>query len=154
MKGKNIPDTLKHKPIFKIEDYYKEDGERANDTDAMGLSLGKCQWRRDGFEPAVKVFRHVGHWSRQSEELPLTRALDLALFIIKIVTEYKKDEHFEKKLPIEFFNDLKIEYHSGSEDLLNELKNNYFKDEKFMKLIEDRVSYLKTAIEEFDKQKR
>ncbi|HDU8502991.1 DUF6530 family protein [Acinetobacter baumannii] len=75
-----IPNHLKHKPIVLIEDYSKIDGIHANKTDAHGLTIGLAQWSTSKQkELSAKVWRYTGEkWSRQSEELPLHRVLDLA----------------------------------------------------------------------------
>jgi len=80
-----IPTTLKHKPVIVAEDYEKIDGRYAYETDAQGLSLGLAQWNDRGrVDISAKVWRHTGDkWSRQSEELPLHRVLDLAIFICR-----------------------------------------------------------------------
>lgn len=87
-----IPDKLKHKPIYKIEDYAIVDKAYNHVTDVVGLSLGKAQWSSD-FVPSVKVWRYNKRWSRQSEETTLTRALDMATLIIKVLNKhYNKTE--------------------------------------------------------------
>lgn len=77
----NIPTNLKHKPVITAEDYSRIDGRTAYSTDAQGLSLGLAQWNDRGrVDISAKVWRHTGgKWSRQSEELPLHRVLDLAI---------------------------------------------------------------------------
>ena len=77
----DIPTNLKHKPVIAVEDYGRIDGRNAYDTDAQGLSLGLAQWNDRGrVDISAKVWRHTGgKWSRQSEELPLHRVLDLAI---------------------------------------------------------------------------
>ncbi|HHY0457497.1 TPA: DUF6530 family protein [Vibrio parahaemolyticus] len=77
------PTHLKHKPILEVADYDQIDGHRANNTDAKCLSLGIAQWNDGlGTELSAKVWRQVDErWSRQSEELPLNRVLDLATLI-------------------------------------------------------------------------
>lgn len=82
-----IPTHLKHKPIIKVENYSKFDGRYAGDTDTEGLSIGIAQWNDEGnTELSAKVWRHTGEkWSRQSEELPLHRVLDLASLICSTV---------------------------------------------------------------------
>jgi exosome complex RNA-binding protein Csl4 len=78
------PKHLAHKPITSIDDYSKHDGIYANNTDVKSLSVGKAQY--DGNEVSVKVFRHTGKkWSRQSEELPLHRVIDLNTAILKSI---------------------------------------------------------------------
>lgn len=80
-----IPTTLKHKPVVVAEDYANIDGRYAYNTDAQGLSLGLAQWNDRGkVEISAKVWRHTGEkWSRQSEEMPLHRVLDLAILIAR-----------------------------------------------------------------------
>lgn len=80
-----IPTTLKHKPVFVAEDYSNIDGREAYESDAKGLSLGLAQWNERGkVDISAKVWRHTGdRWSRQSEELPLHRVLDLAILIAR-----------------------------------------------------------------------
>jgi hypothetical protein len=93
-----IPVGLKHKPVVVSEDYNKIDGRHAqNNTDAMGLSLGLAQWNdRGNVEISAKIWRYTGEkWSRQSEEMPLHRALDLAILICK--TKLFFAERYHKK---------------------------------------------------------
>ena len=80
-----IPTTLKHKPVIISENYGNIDGRFAYDTDAQGLSLGLAQWNDRGkVDISAKVWRHTGgKWSRQSEELPLHRVLDLAILTLR-----------------------------------------------------------------------
>lgn len=80
-----IPITLKHKPVFVSEEYDKVDGRNAYDSDAKGLSLGLAQWNDRGqVDISAKVWRYTGEkWSRQSEELPLHRVLDLAILVCR-----------------------------------------------------------------------
>jgi hypothetical protein len=93
-----IPSELKHKPVIVSEDYDLIDGRYANDSDAKGLSLGLAQWNdRGNLDISAKVWRHTGEkWSRQSEEMPLHRVLDLAILICKtrkfFMERYKKNE--------------------------------------------------------------
>lgn len=77
----NVPEHLQHKPIIGVNDYDKMDGKYAPNSDAKALSIGHAQYDED--EISAKVFRHTGkNWSRQSEELPIHRMLDLAILII------------------------------------------------------------------------
>jgi hypothetical protein len=88
-----VPNNLKHKPIYEINNYNLIDGQYAGESDAVGLSIGLAQWNERGrMDISAKVWRHTGDqskgyeggkWSRQSEELPLHRVLDLAVFICK-----------------------------------------------------------------------
>ena len=79
-----IPTHLKHKPVIVAEDYENIDGYTPH-TDAKGLSLGLAQWNDRGkVNISAKVWRYTGEkWSRQSEELPLHRVLDLAILICR-----------------------------------------------------------------------
>lgn len=80
-----IPTTLKHKPVIVSENYENIDGRKAYNTDAKGLSLGLAQWNDRGkLDISAKVWRYTGEkWSRQSEELPMHRVLDLAILICR-----------------------------------------------------------------------
>ena len=80
-----IPTTLKHKPVIISGNYENVDGRSACNTDAKGITLGLAQWNDRGkLDISAKVWRHTGRkWSRQSEELPLHRVLDLAIFVCR-----------------------------------------------------------------------
>ena len=93
-----IPTTLKHKPVIVSEDYDLIDG-RIEDSDAKGLSIGLAQWNDRGkVDVSAKVWRYTGEkWSRQSEEMPLHRVLDLAIFVARTKL-YFKDAYKYKKL--------------------------------------------------------
>ncbi len=80
----NAPDHLSHKPIIAVNDYDKIDAIYANDTDVRALSIGQAQYDED--ELSVKVWRHTsGKWSRQSEEMPIHRALDLSILTVAAI---------------------------------------------------------------------
>lgn len=92
-----IPNHLKHHSVFVAEGYDAIDGEYAGDTDAKGLSLGLAQWNERGtVDISAKVWRHSGaKWSRQSEELPLHRVLDLALMICEAQKHMREAYRYE-----------------------------------------------------------
>jgi len=94
-----IPTTLKHKPVIVSENYENVDGRYAYHTDAKGLSLGLAQWNDRGkVEISAKVWRYTGEkWSRQSEEMPLHRVLDLAIFVCR-AKQYFNEAYRYKKL--------------------------------------------------------
>ncbi|MBN2804096.1 MAG: hypothetical protein JXR91_13460 [Deltaproteobacteria bacterium] len=100
-----IPANLKHKPVFVSENYDNIDGRYAYKSDAKGLSLGLAQWNDRGkVDISAKVWRHTGgKWSRQSEELPLHRVLDLALFIchakLHLKESYRKETPYDPNNP-------------------------------------------------------
>ena len=93
-----IPTTLKHKPVVISDNYDKVDGRYSGNSDAKGLSLGLAQWNDRGrVDVSAKVWRHTGEkWSRQSEELPLHRVIDLAILICR-VKQYMRDEAYRHK---------------------------------------------------------
>lgn len=80
-----IPIALKHKPVIVSENYENVDGRMAYGSEAKGLSLGLAQWNDRGrVDASAKVWRYTGDkWSRQSEELPLHRVLDLAILLVR-----------------------------------------------------------------------
>lgn len=81
----DIPTNLKHKPVIVADNYANIDGRNAYKSDTAGLSLGLAQWNDRGkVDVSAKVWRHTGNkWSRQSEELPLHRVIDLAILICR-----------------------------------------------------------------------
>lgn len=91
----NIPTTLKHKPVVAAQGYDRIDGRAAYESDAKGLSLGLAQWNDRGrVDISAKVWRYTGEkWSRQSEELPLHRVIDLAILICR-AQQYFRDESY------------------------------------------------------------
>lgn len=89
-----IPTTLKHKPVVVSQNYEEIDGRYAHHSDAKGLSLGLAQWNERGkVDISAKVWRYTNQkWSRQSEEMPLHRVIDLAILICK-AKQYFKDAY-------------------------------------------------------------
>ena len=87
-----IPTNLKHKPVIACENYANIDGRAAYQTETQGLSLGLAQWNDRGkVDISAKVWRYTGEkWSRQSEELPLHRVLDLAILIAEAELHFRE----------------------------------------------------------------
>ena len=78
----NSPRHLQHLPYISVNNYDQKDGHFARTSDAKALSIGRSQY--DESEISLKVWRHSGkRWSRQSEELPLHRNLDLNILLIQ-----------------------------------------------------------------------
>ncbi|HIW31873.1 MAG TPA: hypothetical protein IAA29_03715 [Candidatus Paenibacillus intestinavium] len=93
-----IPTTLKHKPVIVCENYENVDGKYAYNSDAKGISLGLAQWNDRGkLDISAKVWRHTGgKWSRQSEELPLHRVIDLAIMVCQAKLHFQEAYRYEK----------------------------------------------------------
>ncbi len=93
-----IPTTLKHKPVIVTENYENIDGRNAYHSDSKGLSLGLAQWNDRGkVDISAKVWRHTGEkWSRQSEELPMHRVLDLAILTLRSYLYFQEAYRFPK----------------------------------------------------------
>ena len=93
-----IPTNLKHKPVIVSENYENIDGRKAYNTDAKGLSLGLAQWNDRGkLDISAKVWRYTGEkWSRQSEELPMHRVLDLAILICRSYLYFQEAYRYPK----------------------------------------------------------
>lgn len=87
-----IPTELRHKPVIVAEDYESIDGRLSGKSDAKGLSLGLAQWNDRGkVDVSAKVWRYTGEkWSRQSEELPIHRVLDLCILITKTMCYFRE----------------------------------------------------------------
>lgn len=85
-----VPTNLNHTPIVSVDDYEQIDGCSANDTDARALSLGFAQYENKSRPRSLtlKVFRKANDkWSRQSEELPLHRVLDLSILLLRSIAQ-------------------------------------------------------------------
>lgn len=95
-----IPTTLKHKPVIVCENYEQVDGRSAYRSEAKGLSLGLAQWNDRGkVDISAKVWRHTGEkWSRQSEELPLHRVLDLAILVCRAKLYFQEEAYRYERL--------------------------------------------------------
>jgi hypothetical protein len=92
-----IPTKLKHKPVIVSEEYDKIDG-RIEKSDAKGLSIGLAQWNdRGNVDVSAKIWRYTGEkWSRQSEEMPLHRVIDLAILICRTKQHFKEAYKYDK----------------------------------------------------------
>jgi hypothetical protein len=92
-----IPTTLKHKPVIVSENYENVDGRYVHNSDAKGLSLGLAQWNDRGkVDISAKVWRYTGEkWSRQSEELPIHRVLDLAILVSRSMLHFREAYRYE-----------------------------------------------------------
>ena len=101
------PKHLSHTPIVSWNDYHRKDGKFANKTDAMALSIGYAQYdkkernqinlesdnRVRKQDISMKVWRKPGdRWSRQSEELPIHRNLDLTILLLSVLTNSMQSE--------------------------------------------------------------
>ncbi|WP_291637424.1 DUF6530 family protein [Clostridium sp.] len=126
-----VPNHLKHKPIYEINNYSLIDGPYVGASDALGLSIGLAQWNERGrMDISAKVWRHTGDqskgyeggkWSRQSEELPLHRALDLSIFICKI-KEMRSQQLNTKEIKIQG-NKVSIEKSKNNEHIVQDLSS-------------------------------
>lgn len=82
--GINIPTWLAHKPIIAVN--YKERDAEVGAGDAEYLSLGRSTWDEETI--SAKIWRKSsGSWSRQSEDIPLWRLLDLAILFISTLKD-------------------------------------------------------------------
>lgn len=146
-----IPTWLKHKPIYAIRRYEGIDGLYKNDTDVIGLSLGKAQWCNGNFVPSVKVWRDVRNEesnnfiiSRQSEETTLTRALDLATLVVKVYDAYANNKPINEQFIETVFGNVTIET-VGSKELLDQLRG--FLSGTNLSDIKTHIEVLKKSIE-------
>jgi hypothetical protein len=84
-----LPQHLDHKPLFALP-YQAFDGPYAGDTDLQFISVGTAQYDPD--EVSIKTMRYTGtKWTRQAEELPLHRPIDMTLFLAKVAFDSDGD---------------------------------------------------------------
>lgn len=93
------PTNLSHKSIVQVENYKAKDAEFANQTDVEFLTIGLAQWDKNKSEIeraiSAKVWRYDNNnskWSRQSEELPIHRVLDLCILLLASII---KDQNID-----------------------------------------------------------
>lgn len=91
------PKNLSHKPILSVNNYDEIDAMYANETDVKALSIGKAQY--DNKQISLKVWRYSEEkWSRQSEELPIHRNLDLTILFLAALSTDKKSKYSKSNL--------------------------------------------------------
>lgn len=74
-----LPEHLSHKPVYAMS-YINFDGIYIGKTDVRYISVGLSTW--NPADASIKVFRYVNNrWTRQAEELPLHRIIDMTLFL-------------------------------------------------------------------------
>ncbi|KAA5608079.1 DUF6530 family protein [Rhodovastum atsumiense] len=92
-----LPLHLAHQPVFAVP-YFHHDGNYAGNTDCQYISVGWAQY--DSHEISVKTLRHTEErWSRQSEELPVSRIIDATTVLALSLLNHGKDS-FE--IPADF----------------------------------------------------
>lgn len=88
MSQAELPMHLKHQPVFAIP-YFDHDGKYAGETDCQFLTIGWAQY--DQHDLSAKIFRNPDdRWSRQSEEMPLHRVVDLVTLIALALENHDK----------------------------------------------------------------
>ena len=115
---KKAPWWLKHKPIITVP--YRDIDKKAGAGDARFLTIGHSTWDPEDY--SAKVWRKGKRWSRQSEDLPLWRVLDLAILLIAVKNE--KHSYLE-----EYVQDPK-----SKDDLQSFIKNMEVLDQKIIEL--------------------
>ncbi|MFG0212682.1 DUF6530 family protein [Brevibacillus porteri] len=92
-----IPTNLNHKPVVVSDNYERVDGRLARNTDAKALSLGLAEGSsRRKVDLSAKVWRYEGEeWSKQSEELPLHRVLDMSILICRSLAHFRDAYRYE-----------------------------------------------------------
>ena len=131
--------TRKHKPIVSVDGYNQIDGHYAGqNTDARALSLGKAQY--DNNEISAKVWRKVrGRWSRESEELPIHRNLDLSILFVKTLLKGYNKQSFTKT------DNERLTFHHNNGDIKDIM--DYYDANKA--ILEPRMKELKRLLEEW-----
>ena len=135
----DAPNGLSHTPIISVNDYSKIDGKYTNETDAEALSIGYATF--DNKDISAKVWRYDKNnskWSRQSEELPLHRVLDLSILIIG---SFIKDA--ESDFPV---THLKESFNIGAD---TDAIQQYYRENK--KKLTPRIEELERVIDLFKK---
>ncbi|MCW3108625.1 MAG: hypothetical protein JWQ09_3131 [Segetibacter sp.] len=136
------PTWLSHKPIVEVSNYSAIDGKYVANTDVVALSIGTAQWDED--DMSAKVWRYKkdsDRWSRQSEELPLHRVLDLSILLL---ASFIKDR--DSDFPLTNLGETITD--KSKLNLIDE----YYRENKGK--INPRIEELERIIKEFKKKKR
>jgi len=129
------PKHLQHKPIISVNDYDKIDAQYRFATDVKALSIGNAQYDED--EISLKVWRHTGEkWTRQSEELPLHRSIDLNILLLGALMTDINSGYPKTNLREQIDNQNKVQ----------EIKDYYLSHEIFLK---PRLEELRDKLNEF-----
>ena len=81
-----------HWPVLTVD--YEDIDKKAGYGDAIFMDIGQSTWNKDDY--SAKLWRWAengGRWSRQGEELPLSRVLDLAILVAAQVTGKSSSLH-------------------------------------------------------------
>jgi hypothetical protein len=145
---KEVPQHLSHKPFYAIP-YEAFDGIYAGDSDTFFLSVGTAQYDSNSISAKAMRFSK-GRWSRQAEEVPIHRLIDMTILSAKALFgaqdeslhflsgtfENQKDDisicreqrtNFEKEAFEKFFisnNKLLKNRLNSLADVLNDLRDN------------------------------
>jgi hypothetical protein len=131
----DAPEKLKHKPIIAVNNYDKIDALYANDTDVRALSIGQAQY--DNNEFSLKIWRHTGKkWSRQSEEMPIHRNIDLNILLLGALLTDASSNYAMTSLREEI----------SQKDKVGDLQDYYEKNKKFLR---PRLEELKNVLNTF-----
>ncbi|MGV6860990.1 MAG: DUF6530 family protein [Putridiphycobacter sp.] len=117
------PQNLRHRPIVSVNDYDKIDAQYRNNTDVRALSIGRAQYDDENQEISLKVWRHTGvRWSRQSEEIPIHRNIDLNILLLGALMTDINSGYPATNLREEIENEAEFgmitEYYSNNENFL------------------------------------
>lgn len=86
-----VSEKREHKPVLVTKGYPAVDGIYANNTDVVDLDIGLSQW--DNEKVSAKIWRAIcekKRFSRQSEDIPLHRILDLTLLLLEALENSEK----------------------------------------------------------------
>ena len=97
-KKQHAPEQRSHTPILTVD--YKQIDENSGYGDACYLDIGLSTWNKEDLSAKIWRWAYNGNrWSRQGEELPLSRVIDLAILVSAAATEKTSalSEFFQKE---------------------------------------------------------
>lgn len=146
-----IRTNLKHKPVVTVEDYPSRDGKYANNTDVQYLTLGLAQWNKpyNVSDISAKVWRinNENKISRQSEELPLHRVIDLTTFIVDYQIALKNNSQSKVLIDDSQLGEIKDVTYEESNEAIHNMFNHLF-EEEFKEQLEPRLKHLSSLLKE------
>ncbi len=141
MPEQGLPSHLGHKPVYAMP-YQAFEEKDVEETDARYLSVGLSQWNKYGAKDiSLKILRWTGtgQWSPQSEEMPLCRVFDAAMFLAKVILDSRDDQI---ELEPDLFNKQGLLIRVLREDGLSDDENTIFDDGIMNDVLKKRINSL------------
>ncbi|WP_430609079.1 DUF6530 family protein [Enterococcus sp. DIV0876] len=151
-----LPEDHQHQSVIKVEKYDQIDGRNALQTDAKALSLG-LDPAKDPNDIMGKIWHENSDSSLSSEELPLTRILDMAILTAQsslyFQEAYRHEKFYDPENPLVDIiglqgNRMTVEVDTDNPNIDEDILTFYDTLQKNGELIGERFKILKRLLED------